>query len=318
MDSHNTYTHGKQNDLGPLPNYLPSYEESRPDATPYHDWASVPDTILLPPPPALDHERSPTSNADLSDAVWSYGWCETYPLVKPHRPTIAQVSEVKAGNLGLIRPKEYSGSLLAANLNSWKGSTLLKSRDTCLITSLPLYFAVTDSPFVTKATKTIYYETKVLSLGPSNDCSIAIGFCAVPYPTWRMPGWERGSLAVHADDGRRYVNDTDGGKEFTTPFKVGDIVGIGMTFRLLENPIECGKSPMQRVPVQGEVFFTRNGKKEGYWDLHEELDAENEFGVLGIDGQYDLYGAIGVFGQVKFEANFSTNNWLWQPTGSHQ
>ena len=33
----------------------------------------------------------------------------------------------------------------------------------------------------------------------------ALGFVAPPYPPFRLPGWQRGSLAVHSDDGRRYV-----------------------------------------------------------------------------------------------------------------
>lgn len=320
--SHQSADHPQEesDDGSPHASCPPSYEESNTDRTPYHDWTSVPDTALLPPPPALDHDRSPTSNADPSDALRAHRWSERYPLVKPHQPTIAQVSEVKAGNIKLLKPKEYQGSLSAIGAGSWKGSTIPRNKDSCLITSLPLYFVMTDSPLVTEAAMTIYHETKVISFGPcedSNDCSIAIGFCAIPYPTWRMPGWERGSLAIHADDGRRYVNDTDGGKDFTTPFKVGDIVGMGMTFKLPENLTKYAESPTQGVPLQGEVFFTRNGKKEGSWDLHEELDADNEFGILGIDGQYDLYGAIGVFGQVEFEANFSSNNWLWKAAGTH-
>ena len=59
---------------------------------------------------------------------------------------------------------------------------------------------------------------------------IAIGYCAKPYPSWRLPGWERASLGVHGDDGRRFVNDTWGGKDFTTKFVEGETVGIGMEF----------------------------------------------------------------------------------------
>jgi len=37
-----------------------------------------------------------------------------------------------------------------------------------------------------------------------------------------MPGWQRGSLAVHGDDGRKYINDSWGGKDFTSSFKEGE------------------------------------------------------------------------------------------------
>ena len=35
---------------------------------------------------------------------------------------------------------------------------------------------------------------------------------------------------MHGDDGRRFVNDTWGGKDFTTKFAEGVTVGIGMEF----------------------------------------------------------------------------------------
>jgi len=128
-----------------------------------------------------------------------------------------------------------------------------------------------------------------------------------------MPGWERASVAVHGDDGRRYVNDTWGGKDFTLSFKPGDTVGFGMTFSNLESPPAYSTSPLPRTSLKVEVFFTRNGTKDGSWDLHEELDADNDLGVDGLDGQYDLYGVVGTFGAVEFDVFFSRRDWLWQP-----
>ena len=37
-------------------------------------------------------------------------------------------------------------------------------------------------------------------------------------------------MGVHGDDGRRFVNDTWGGKDFTTKFVDSGTVGIGMEF----------------------------------------------------------------------------------------
>lgn len=195
---------------------------------------------------------------------------------------------------------------------TWKGSTRPGSTDSCLLSSAPLYFAAVDAP--TQVKKTIYYELKIRSLGRGRrgeESSIALGFCAMPYPTWRMPGWERGSLAIHGDDGRRYVNDTWGGKDFTSPFCSGDTVGLGMSFSLPTSPPNYG-APQQNNNVI-EVFFTRNGKKCEGWNLHEELDASNDLGVDGLDGQFDLYAAIGTFGGVEFDAIFRRQDWLWLP-----
>jgi hypothetical protein len=36
----------------------------------------------------------------------------------------------------------------------------------------------------------------------------------------------------------------------------------------------------------------------GGWDLHEEVDADSG-GVEGLEGDYDLYGAIGLFGHSQ-------------------
>lgn len=277
---------------------------------PYHDWQSaVPDTSLLPPPPSLTHLQSPTGNAQEVEAVRAHEWCQRYPLFKPHQPTSEQVNAVKAGMIELQRPREFNGSLTSIEPGLWKGSTKPGARDCALIGSLPLYFENVHSPRHTHRPKTIYFEVKVLSYGgrttASDENAIAVGFCSVPYPTWRMPGWERGSVGVHSDDGRRYVNDTEGGVDFTAPFKPGETIGIGINF----SPPDSSSSQA----LKGKVFLTRDGADAGGWDIHEEMDSETEFGTLGIDGAYDLYAAVGVFGEVEFEVAFQPRRWMWNP-----
>ena len=83
-----------------------------------------------------------------------------------------------------------------------------------------------------------------------------------------------------------------------------------MTLSIPSNPPEYGQ-PGPTLEVQ--VFMTRNGKREGGWDLHEELDKESDAGVQGLEGDFDIYGAIGVFGGVEFEACFETAGLMWQP-----
>lgn len=65
--------------------------------------------------------------------------------------------------------------------------------------------------------------------------------------------------------------------------------------------------------VNVEVFFTRNGRRGESWNLHEELDKEHDLGVDGLDGDIDLYGAVGTFGGVDFDVSFKDRDWLWQP-----
>lgn len=313
----------------PLPGPPPGHESHTPPQGPfpaqqhisseppaYHDWTVVPDNALLPPPPSLGHTTSLSSNANLSDADRAHEWCKAYPIINPHHPTPAQHAAVANGDVRMIKPPEYKGDLSKPATGIWRGSTKAGSLDSCLLTSSPLYFACADSPFRTKTTKTIYFELKVRGLGRgprADESSIALGYCAMPYPTWRMPGWERGSLAVHGDDGRRYVNDTWGGKDFTLPFQIGDTVGLGMSFSFPDNPPEYGAPPQTSTSLKVQIFFTRNGHKGDSWDLHEELDSSKDLGVDGLDGQFDLYGAVGTFGAVEFDASFNSRHWLWNP-----
>lgn len=172
---------------------------------------------------------------------------------------------------------------------------------------IPLYYAMRDTPLETERPKTIYFEVKIRGLqqrsSRGDDCGLSIGFLAQPYPTWRSPGWERASVGVFSDDGGRFVNDPAGGKPFTEPFNVGDTVGLGMTFRLPDD--------YTTVTPKVKVFFTRNGRESGSWDLDEETDAEAG-GTQGLEGDFDLYGAIGIFGGVEFEACFERSGWMWK------
>ena len=109
------------------------------------------------------------------------------------------------------------------------------------------------------------------------------------------------------------MNDTDGGKDFLPPIQAGETVGIGLTYAILDTPPDFQTPVGGRPTLKAEVFFTRNGRRVDGWNLHEELDAESEFGIHGLDGSFDLYGAIGVFGGVEFEVTFNSQDWLWRP-----
>lgn len=294
----------------------PSSKQAVEYPPPYHDWTVVPDNALLPPPPSLCYDSSPYNNATAFDADRAHAWCSRNPLIIPHQPTPAQHASANSGDVFLVKPQEYHGDLKRVRIGTWEGSTRVGSNDSCLISSVPLYFAYLDSPLKTQRSKTIYFEVKIRALGSkhsSNQGSVALGYCAVPYPTWRLPGWERGSLAVHGDDGRRYVNDTWGGKEFTSAFRVGDTVGLGMSFSFPDTPPEYSVSPQVNVALKVEVFFTKNGKLEGGWNVMEQLDA-HELGIHGLDGNFDLYAACGSFGRVEFDCVFTRRDWLWLPS----
>lgn len=189
------------------------------------------------------------------------------------------------------------------------------AQDTVLVSDVPLFSALHDNPTTTAQTKTMYFEIKIIRMGGDGnsayqeaeaeaDAGIAIGYLAPPYPHFRLPGWERGSLGIHGDDGRKYIDNNQGGQDFTTSFKANEVVGIGMTF---SSPAFLGG----RTGV--EVFFTREGVREGGWDLFEERDADDGGSVEGLGGERDLFAAVGFFGAVAFETRFRRDQWLYRP-----
>ena len=279
---------------------------------PYHNWQeAVPDTTTFPPPPVAGYLSSNAGNAPTDDAERAHQFCDTTPLWKPVKPSEAVFRTVQERDLRPVLSTGYRGTLSPVSRGRWHGSTNSGNGDCIIMTNLPLYFSVEDSPFVTRFGKTIYFEVKILGLrnGPAtaDSSGLSIGYVAQPYPSWRSPGWERGSLGVFSDDGCRFVNDSWGGREFTSEFRVGETVGLGMTFLLPDNCVV--KNTGQKLDV--EIFFTRNGQRTGGWELHEEVDAESG-GVQGLEGDYDLYGAVGLFGGVDFEVCFDPVGWLWK------
>lgn len=205
-----------------------------------------------------------------------------------------------ANNLRLMEPVGFKGTLQWLSSGHWQGSTGKNSPDRCIIGYPPLYVVKDHDPTCYGQPKTIYYEVKLRSDSKNNF--IAMGFTALPYPSFRLPGWHRGSLGVHGDDGHRYINDRWGGKDFTTEFRKGETLGIGMALK---------PTGTQRPDVT--IFFTRNGARAGEWNLHEETDAEQDLPVTGLEGFHDLSCAIGTFDSVKFEVIFDPNKLLYKP-----
>ncbi|KAK5132151.1 hypothetical protein LTR08_000308 [Meristemomyces frigidus] len=287
---------------GPPPGYKQSNE---PEPPPYDPWLAVPDNALLPPPPSLREERSPAANASFDSAASAHAWCRRTPLWRPRVHSKQTLARIAAGEISLTAaPGTRNISLYPHAPGRTLVRTTAKCEDSLFLSDLPIYI-----PGNGTLPRTIYYEVKIHSLGSPNkkdaggeeEAGIALGFLAPPYPSWRLPGWHRASLAVHGDDGRRYVDDSFGGSDFVEPFRKGDTVGIGMVF----GPAVSGGG---RGKV--EVFFTRNGEREGGWDLFEERDAEAEEGdVGGLEGGRELLAAVGCFGEVEFEVRFRREGW---------
>lgn len=273
---------------------------------------AVPDSSLLPPPPSFKQDVSPTANADFDDAARGHAWIAANPLWQPRQHDQQTLTRIAYGDVRLTSPPSTTknATLNSTGLGCTTVRTNARCQDTVFLSDIPLFASLQHNPMLTEKPKTTYFELEVKSMGSNipgseGDAGIALGFLAPPYPAWRLPGWHRGSLGVHGDDGRRYVDDSDGGLDFVNAFRRGDVVGIGMKHGL---PVYAGGKP------KIEVFFTRNGRQEGKWDLFEEKDRDQEGGdVGGLEGDYDLLAAVGCFGAVEFEVRFRAEEWRLRP-----
>lgn len=247
-----------------------------------------------PPPPVLSYAVSPALNASEDECEAGDLFILSNPIAPPRPLQPYEINAIDGGQIHLLPPAHFVG----ATTRGADGTTLLQARHACpdstLVSHVPLYSAWRQLP------NTIYYEIQILSLG--REGSVAIGFAAVPYPPFRLPGWHRGSVGVHADDGHRYACDADGGVPLTEPFQAGDVVGLGLELRT------------------GLVWFTRNGALAGGWNLREGRSADadawgNEW--EGLDGTSDVYAAVGVCGAASAIVNVggarAGRPWRWTP-----
>ncbi|XP_032378069.1 SPRY domain-containing protein 3 [Etheostoma spectabile] len=143
-------------------------------------------------------------------------------------------------------------------------------------------------------TRCHYYEVEIVDAG--EKCYIALGLARRDYPRNRHPGWSRGSVAYHADDGKIF-HGSGVGDAFGPRCVKGDIMGCGIMFprdyildgegdvddwdRLEVRPGHAGVQNIlylndeEEEEEDGEeaeegqegrkvtVFFTRNGKLMG-------------------------------------------------------
>ncbi|KIW18989.1 hypothetical protein PV08_03279 [Exophiala spinifera] len=306
------FTKRVQENDGDEDTYAPPSGPPPGNPPPYHDWTVIPDTALLPPPPPLPQDYSPTNNASYDSAARAHEWCAQHPVYTPSVPSREIHSLAAAGHLTLERPpaqlvgpNSRNFSLRQQTPTTWSIRTSTSQQDTIIMSSIPLYFAAVDHPSITGRSKTISFEIHVYKITNANS-GIAIGYAAKPYPPWRLPGWHRASIGVHGDDGRRFVNDPWGGRDFVEAFRPGETIEVGMRFSTTPIPAPAGSGPGK---VKTTAFVTRDGRtnKDWEWEIDEERDERDE-GIDGLMGDGDLYPALGVFGGVEFEVRFRQNN----------
>ncbi|XP_033927427.1 SPRY domain-containing protein 3 [Melopsittacus undulatus] len=77
------------------------------------------------------------------------------------------------------------------------------------------------------STRSHYFELEIVD--PGEKCYIALGLARKDYPKNRHPGWSRGSVAYHADDGKLF-HGSGVGDPFGPRCYKGDIMGCGIMF----------------------------------------------------------------------------------------
>ncbi|KAF7729744.1 Rsp5p-dependent ubiquitination, sorting of cargo proteins at the multivesicular body [Apophysomyces ossiformis] len=121
----------------------------------------------------------------------------------------------------------------------------------CALTNLP----------IPVAQECVYWEVKVLEM--QDEVRLAIGLATKPYPTWRLPGWHRHSVAYHSHNGAVYVSDPFVGSAYGPPFKQGDVVGdfgrASAGFRFPMYPAVGATGPCQLYVNFGQQANTRHG-----------------------------------------------------------
>ncbi|XP_047440872.1 SPRY domain-containing protein 3 [Mugil cephalus] len=170
-------------------------------------------------------------------------------------------------------------------------------------------------------TRCHYYEVEIVDAG--EKCYIALGLARRDYPKNRHPGWSRGSVAYHADDGKIFHGSGVGDAFGPRCFK-GDIMGCGIMFPrdyILDGEADMddwdrlevcsGHAGVQNVLYlndedeeeedaeeveQGQegrkvtVFFTRNGKLMGRREM-----------VVPPGGLYPTVGMLSSGEKVKVD-----------------
>lgn len=132
-----------------------------------------------------------------------------------------------------------------------------------------------------KLNEVYYWEVKMYEKPVSTE--VAIGLATKPYPSFRLPGWNRHSVAYFASDGFKSHNYPFTASSYGPPLAEGDVLGVGYR------------------PRTGTVFFTRNGRKLD--DAYTGLQRLNLFPIVGANGPCTVHVNLGQAGFVFIEAN---------------
>lgn len=127
---------------------------------------------------------------------------------------------------------------------------------------------------IPKQNDVYYWEAKMFEMPPST--LVSVGLTTKPYPTFRLPGYNKFSIAYDSQGCRRVNNSQN--PTFGSKFQQGDVVGVGYR------------------PRTGTVFFTYNGRR---------IDDT----IQGM--RYNLFPTVGANGPCKVTVNFGQAGFVY-------
>lgn len=126
-----------------------------------------------------------------------------------------------------------------------------------------------------------YWECKMYEKPEAT--TVAVGLATKPFPSFRLPGWNRFSVGYFSSDGFKSHNHPFTAQSYGPPLAEGDVLGVGYR------------------PRTGAIFFTRNGKKLD--EAYVGFTRHNVFPTVGANGAATIHVNLGQAGFVFIEAN---------------
>ena len=117
-----------------------------------------------------------------------------------------------------------------------------------------------------------YFEMEIVNCG--KEGWLAVGLGKSTYPLHRHPGWNKGSVGYHADNGQLY-KEMGVGKEFGPPCSEGDVMGCGIHF-----PV--GMETEGEGVADTESEFECDLEHDGVYGFEEDLEDD-----LSYDSEED-------------------------------
>ncbi|KAG0246984.1 concanavalin A-like lectin/glucanase domain-containing protein [Mortierella sp. GBAus27b] len=222
----------------------------------------------------VDPDATPARLAALSDAErQAYDSAQAFQLIHPPNsiPTDISLSQYLSIQEKGVSAWEFEPSYDHQLYVHDRTELSFFDKVACVQTNLPL----------PKQQEVYYWEVKMFEKSPNT--TIAIGVTTKPYPTTRLPGWNRFSVGYFSNNGQKYCNSPWSGVPFGPTYFEGDVIGCGYR------------------PRNGTVFFTRNGRRID--DAYTGFGRTNLFPTVGATGPCVLHVNFGQSGFVFVEAN---------------